>query len=242
MVESAVGPVRLLDPGPALFVEKDLPSCSSLFPSASLPVFPVSVAEGEAEVHRAVAEGVLRGTSSSSTIASPHAVAQSSKRSVSTAVAPKTNSARSTVLVDSGQGFAMENFVHVHEVMEGCREVLSWNWVLSSWHSSTWTKRGSGHAKIILDTEFGLRYFLFQKHGSTKILGYFFREGRGFCDLNVNAGNDKCWVWSARDRSQGEDAESVVMFALLFSSSELALQFKVAFDEVRALNRERLGI
>ena len=27
------------------------------------------------------------------------------------------------------------------EVMEGCREVLSWN----SWHFSTWTKRGSGH-------------------------------------------------------------------------------------------------
>ena len=53
------------------------------------------MAEGEAEVHRAVAEGVLRGTSSSSTIASPHAVAQSSKRSVSTAVAPKTKSARS---------------------------------------------------------------------------------------------------------------------------------------------------
>ena len=74
------------------------------------------------------------------------------------------------------------------------------------------------------------------------MLGYFFIEGRGFCDLNVNAGNDKCWVWSARDRSQGEDAESVVKFALLFPSSELALQFKVAFDEVRALNWERLGI
>ena len=180
MLESTAGPVRLLDPGPALFVEKALPSCSSLFPSTSLPVFSVSVGEGEAEVHRAVAEGVLRGTSSSSTVASPHAVAQSSKRSVSTAVAPKTKSARSTVLVDSGQGFAMENFVHVHEVMEGCREVLSWNSVLYSWHSSTWTKRGSGHAKIILDTEFGLRYFLFQKHGSTRVLGYFFIEGRGF--------------------------------------------------------------
>ena len=56
MLESAVGPVRLLDPGPALSVEKALPSCSSLFHSTSLPVFPVSVAEGEAEVHRAVAE------------------------------------------------------------------------------------------------------------------------------------------------------------------------------------------
>ena len=39
-----------------------------------------------------------------------------------TAVPPKTKSVRSTVLVDSGQGFAMENFVHVREVMEGCRE------------------------------------------------------------------------------------------------------------------------
>ena len=89
MLESAVGPVSVLDPGPTLFVEKALPSCSSLFPFTSLPVFPVSVGEREAEVHRAVAEGVLRGTSSSSTIASPHEVAQSSKGSVSTAVAPK---------------------------------------------------------------------------------------------------------------------------------------------------------
>ena len=52
----------------------------------------------------------------------------------------------------------------------------------------------------------------------------------------------QCWVWSARDCSQGEVAESVVKFALLFPSSELDLQFKVAFDEVRALNREWLGI
>ena len=90
--------------------------------------------------------------------------------------------------------------------------------------------------------QFGLRYFLFQKHSSTRVLGYFFIEGRGFCDLKVNAGNDTCWVWSARDRSQGDDAESVVKIALPFPTSELALQFKVAFDEVRVLNREWLGI
>ena len=72
------------------------------------PVFPVPAAEGEAEVRRAVAEGVLRGTRSSSTTVSPHAVVQSSRRSLSTAVAPKTKSARSTLLVDSGQGFAMD--------------------------------------------------------------------------------------------------------------------------------------
>ena len=55
---------------------------------------------------------------SSSTAASPHAVVQSSKRSVSTNVVPKTKSARSTRQVDSGQEFVMENFVHVHDVME----------------------------------------------------------------------------------------------------------------------------
>ena len=50
--------------------------------------------------------------------ASPHAVVQSSKRSVSTTVVPKTKSARSTRQVDSGQEFVMENFVHVYDVME----------------------------------------------------------------------------------------------------------------------------
>ena len=54
------------------------------------PSFPVSGAEGKVENPRAVAVGVLRGTNSSSTIDSPHAVAQSSKWSVSTIVAPKT--------------------------------------------------------------------------------------------------------------------------------------------------------
>ena len=107
MLECAVGPVSLFDPGPAFFVKTPLPSCSSLFPSTSLPVFHVCVVAGEAEVHRAVSEGVLRETSNSSTTASPQAaVVPSSKRSVSTAVAPKTNSARSTRQVDSGQGFA----------------------------------------------------------------------------------------------------------------------------------------
>ena len=104
VLECAVGPVSLLDSGPALFVEKALPSSNSFFPSTSLPVSPVSVAEEEAEVHRAAAEGVLRGTSGSSTAASPQAVVQSSKRSVSTAVAPKTKSARSTRQVDSARG------------------------------------------------------------------------------------------------------------------------------------------
>ena len=204
-------PVSLFDPGPALFVEKALPCCSSLFPSTSLPVFPVSLAEGEAEVHRAVAEGVLRGTSSSSTAASPQAVVQSSKRSVSTAVAPKTKPVPWRTLS------------------------MCMMWWRYSWHSAFlrvdkwrfWRRQDP----------FG--HLLFHKHGSTRVLGHFFIEGRGFGDLKANAGSAKSWVWTVRDRSQGGDAETVVKFALLFP---LALQFKVAFDGARALNRVRLGI
>ena len=128
----------------------------------------------------------------------------------------------------------------MHEVMEGCREVVSLELgtlLLAFFHMD---KRGFGYAKVILDTEYGLRYFLFQKHGSTRVFGHFFIEGRGFCDLKVNAGNDKCWVWSARDRSKGDDTETVVRAA--FPSSKPALQFKVVFDEARVLKRERLSI
>ena len=39
LLERAVRPVSLFDPEPALFVEKALPSCSSLFPSTSPPSF-----------------------------------------------------------------------------------------------------------------------------------------------------------------------------------------------------------
>ena len=164
------------------------------------------------------------------------------KRSVSTAVAAKTKFARSTRQVDSGHRFVMDNFVHVHDVMEGLPKAFSWNSVLYSWYSPAWIKRGCGDAKILLDTEYDLRFFLFHKRGSTRVLGHLFIEGHRFCDVKANAGNAKCWVWTARGRSQGEDAETVVKFARLFPSSELAQHFKVAFDGARALHWERLAI
>ena len=185
MLASAVGPVRLLDPGPALFVEKALPSSSSLFPSTSLPVFAVSVAEGEAEVHRAVAEGVLRGTSSSSTVCFA-ACGCSVFKAVGfpPLLCRRQNLRRQPFLVASGQGFAMENFVHVHEVMEGCLEVLSWNSVLYSWHSLHMDKkevlvtpRSSWTPSSVFASSCS------KKHGSTRVPGYFFIEGRGFCDF-----------------------------------------------------------
>ena len=44
-------------------------------------------------------------------------------------------------------------------------------------------KKCSGDAKILSDTEHGLRYFLFHKHNSTRVLGHFFIDGQGFCQV-----------------------------------------------------------
>ena len=71
--------------GPSVCMILDLPCSSRKLFRVAVRCFLLRLSQfspflwlKEAEVHRAVAEGVLRGTSSSSTIASPHEVAQSS--------------------------------------------------------------------------------------------------------------------------------------------------------------------
>ena len=220
MLECAVGPVSLLDPGlPCLY--KALPSCSSLFPSTSLPVFPFLGLKERLEfivlllraccVERAVLQPLLRRMRLLSL--------QNGRFPL---LLPRRHNLRGQPFwLTLGKGLPRRTLSMCMRLWRVAERSYPWNSALYSWHSSTWTIRGSGFVKIFLDTEYGLRYFLFQKHGSTRVLWYFFIEGRGFCDLKVNAGNDKCWVWSARDRSKGENTETVVKFALLFRHQSL---------------------
>jgi Ran-binding protein 1 len=46
--------------------------------------------------------------------------------------------------------------------------------------------------------------------------------------LETNAGSDRSWVWSAFDFAEGELVETV--FALRFADSDIANEFKTAFD------------
>lgn len=55
-----------------------------------------------------------------------------------------------------------------------------------------------------------------------------------YCDLRLNAGSEKCWVWTAQDYSEGEQV--VEQFALKFGTAELAKAFKDAFDNAKSIN------
>ena len=47
--------------------------------------------------------------------------------------------------------------------------------------------------------------------------------------LEVNAGSDRSWVWSAFDYAEGELVETV--FALRFADTDIANQFKEEFEK-----------
>ena len=51
-------------------------------------------------------------------------------------------------------------------------------------------------------------------------------------ELAANAGSDRSWVWSCFDFADGELEEK--MFALRFSNSEVAEEFKAKFQEYQA--------
>jgi Ran-binding protein 1 len=49
--------------------------------------------------------------------------------------------------------------------------------------------------------------------------------------LETNAGSDRSWVWSAFDFAEGELVETV--FALRFADSDIANEFKTAFESAQ---------
>lgn len=47
--------------------------------------------------------------------------------------------------------------------------------------------------------------------------------------LEPNVGNDRSWVWSAFDFAEGELQETI--FAIRFADSDIAIEFKEAFEK-----------
>mmetsp|Transcript_7800 Transcript_7800/g.14699 ORF Transcript_7800/g.14699 Transcript_7800/m.14699 type:complete len:233 (-) Transcript_7800:69-767(-) len=90
----------------------------------------------------------------------------------------------------------------------------------------SWRERGIGEAKILRHKEHQRLRLLMRQEKTMKVIANHVLDPR--IKLQPNAGSDRSWVWSAFDFAEGELVETV--FALRFPDSEIAENFKVAFE------------
>ena len=197
--------VSLLDPGPALFVDKS-------FRVAVRCCFPLSQFSSFCGLKQRLKFIVLLQKVCCVERAVPPQPLRRRQNVGFLRLLPRRRNLRAVKMT-----LGKENFVHVHDVMEGLLEVVSSNSVLFFFgippHGY---KEVLATPRSLLDTKYDLRYFLFHTHGSTRVLGQFFIESQGFCDLKANAGNAKCWAWTARDRSHWRRCRSSCQVRAVF--------------------------
>jgi len=98
-----------------------------------------------------------------------------------------------------------------------------------------WKERGLGDAKLLKNSETGMVRFLLRQEKTGKIAANHVVVGiHCYCDLVPNADSDKIWTWSAQDFS--DDEPCVQTFALKLKTTELAAEFKIAFDSAKEMN------
>ena len=101
-----------------------------------------------------------------------------------------------------------------------------------------WEKGELGAAQLVIDTKTGKVEFMLRTGDHDEDLVQFLgRECEcsnvpPYCELLPNADNEKAWVWSADDCSDGEPKRA--RLALKFASEELAMQFNAAFEFAKA--------
>jgi len=91
--------------------------------------------------------------------------------------------------------------------------------------SKEWIERGVGEVKILKHRESERLRVLMRQEKTMKVICNHVVDPR--IVLNPNVGNDKSWVWSAYDFSDGELVEEV--FAIKFANKENATKYKDAF-------------
>ena len=99
-----------------------------------------------------------------------------------------------------------------------------------------WELRGVGNARLLLHkwnrtVRFRLRHERTNEIDGDIMVGV---DQQSCYELKSSSTNDQAWVWSAFDLTSGEvDWETL---ALVFPTSQLALQFKEVFEHVHELN------
>jgi len=95
--------------------------------------------------------------------------------------------------------------------------------------SKEWIERGVGEVKLLKHRENSKIRVLMRQERTMKVICNHVADPR--ISLQPNAGNDKSWVWSAFDFSDGELVEEV--FAMRFANADNAAKFKDAFTDAQ---------
>merc|ERR1719253_2522991 len=91
----------------------------------------------------------------------------------------------------------------------------------------SWKERGVGDAWILRHREHQRLRFLMRQEKTMKVIANHALDPR--IKLEPNAGSDRSWVWSCYDFAEGELEEKV--FAIRFSNSDVADEFKAKYEE-----------
>jgi Ran-binding protein 1 len=94
----------------------------------------------------------------------------------------------------------------------------------------SWKERGIGDARILRHRHHQRLRFLMRQEKTMKVIANHALDPR--IVLEANAGSDRSWVWSCYDFAEGELEEKV--FALRFTNSEVAEEFKKKYQECQA--------
>ena len=109
------------------------------------------------------------------------------------------------------------------------------------WHvcNNEWVVKGIVDAKLLKHSLTGRVRCLMRVKTTKKFVSNFTVEEATLrrCQLIPVGSKGVCWQWWAFDSSDGYGLER-----LMFASTELASQFKVAFDEAKVLNRAASGV
>lgn len=93
--------------------------------------------------------------------------------------------------------------------------------------NKSWKERGVGDVRFLKHTERQSIRLLMRQEKTLKVIANFQIDPR--IELTPNVSSDRSWVWRAFDFSDGELVET--MFALKFADSDIANEFKAAFEK-----------
>eukprot|EP00435_Cladocopium_sp_Y103_P066081 s648_g28.t1 len=114
-------------------------------------------------------------------------------------------------------------------------EIYSQRSKLYRFKDGEWKERGLGESKLLRHRENGKIRFMMRQEKTGKIVAnHYPYDYPPYCELKLNTGSDKCWVWTTMDYS--EDEVQVEQFALRFKEVDLAQQFFDAFNNAKDEN------
>lgn len=99
-----------------------------------------------------------------------------------------------------------------------------------------WKERGTGNAKLLRNKATKKIRFVMRQEKTLKPVANFILQENPLCDLVLMKNNDKAFVWSCNDFSDGD--ATVEKLCARFQTAENTTLFKEAFEAARKFNED----